>query len=251
MSKVPTIESLLQAGVHFGHQASKWHPKMGEYIFGQRSGVHIIDLEKTHKALEEVEKVIDKEVSKGGKVLFLGTKSQAQEVIQAEAIRADQPYVVNRWVGGLLTNFRTVIRQAKKLKDLVKQRDTGALNRYTKKEQIGFEKEIERLESMIGGVKDITVEPSLVFIVDIKTEKTALLEAKKKGIPVIAICDTNVNPSDVDYVIPANDDAKKGIEVITKSIADMVIEASKKAPKKEAQKAPMPKKAPKAKKEDK
>ncbi len=229
MSHVPSIEALLQAGVHFGHQASKWHPKMKPYIFGVRAGVHIIDLEKTHEALTEVEKVITQTVGQGGKVLFLGTKSQARDAIATHAQRADQPYVINRWVGGLLTNFRTVTRQAKKLKDLIKQRDTGELNKYTKKEQIQFEREIERLETLVGGVKDITVEPALMFIVDIKTEKTALLEAHKKGIPVIALCDTNVNPDMVDYVIPANDDAKKGIDLIVSAVADMVIEAAKKA----------------------
>jgi small subunit ribosomal protein S2 len=236
MSKVPSIEAMLQAGVHFGHQASKWYPKMEQYIFGVRSGVHIIDLEKTHAALEEVEKVITQTVSQGGKVLFLGTKSQAQQAIQEHAKRAGQPYVVNRWVGGLLTNFRTVIKRAKRLKDLVKQRDTGELNKYTKKEQVQFEKEILRLEEMIGGVQDISVEPDVIFIVDIKTEKTALAEAVKKGIPVIALCDTNVNPDQVDYVIPGNDDAKKGIEVIVSAVADMVIEAAKKAPKTESKK---------------
>lgn len=233
MSNVPSIESLLQAGVHFGHQASKWHPKMEPYIFGVRSGVHIVDLEKTHAALEEVEKVITAEVMNGGKVLFLGTKSQARGAIQEHATRADQPYVINRWVGGLLTNFRTVIKQAKKLKDLVKRRDTGELNKYTKKEQIQFEKEIVRLETLIGGVKDVVVEPSLLFVVDIKTEKTAVQEAKKKGIPIIALCDTNVNPDLVDYVIPGNDDAKKGIALIVSAVADMVIDAAKKAPKKD------------------
>ncbi len=230
MSHVPSIEALLQAGVHFGHQSSKWHPKMKPYIFGVRAGVHIIDLEKTHEALSEVEKVITQTVANGGKVLFLGTKSQAREVIKSQAQRADQPYVINRWVGGLLTNFRTVTRQAKKLKDLVKQRDTGDLNKYTKKEQIQFEREIDRLETLVGGVKDINIEPALMFIVDIKTEKTALLEAHKKGIPIVALCDTNVNPDMVDYVIPANDDAKKGIELIVTAVADMAIDAAKKVP---------------------
>lgn len=231
MSNIPSIEEMLKAGLHFGHQASKWHPKMEPYIFGTRSGLHIINLEKTEESFKKVEEVINKTIANGGKVLFLGTKAQAKDVIESEAKRANSPYVKNRWVGGLLTNFRTVIKQTKKLKDLVKKRDTGELNKYTKKEQITFAKEIERLDDMVGGVQEITREPELIFITDIKTEKTGLLEAKKKGIPIIAICDTNVNPELVDYVIPANDDAKKGVELIVKTIANMVIDAQNKAPK--------------------
>ncbi|MCC6639096.1 30S ribosomal protein S2 [Candidatus Falkowbacteria bacterium] len=228
MSKVPSIEAMLSAGVHFGHQAPKWYPKMEQYIFGVRNGVHVIDLEQTHKALEQVEKVITQTVSTGGTVLFVGTKAQAKEVIEAQAKRCNMPFVSNRWVGGLLTNFRIVIKQAKKLKDLVRQRDTGELNKYTKKEQLKFEQEIERLEGTIGGVKDLTREPNLLVIVDLKVEETALLEAAKKKIPVIALCDTNVDPSLVDYVVPANDDAKKGVELLIAAMADMVLEAQKK-----------------------
>lgn len=232
MSKaIPSIEEMLEAGVHFGHRSNKWHPKMAPYIFGVRNGVHVIDLEQTVTQLEKTQDFIDSVVARGGKILFLGTKAQSREIIKAEADRANSPYVMNRWIGGLLTNFQNVSKLSKNLKDLTKQRDTGELNKYTKKEQIGFEKEIARLEMLVGGLREMDRIPAAIFIVDIKTEKTALLEAVKRGVPVIAMCDTNVDPSKVSYVIPANDDAKKGIAVITKAIADMVIEAQAKAPK--------------------
>ena len=225
---LPSIESMLKAGLHFGHQASKWHPKMEQYIFGVRSNIHIIDLESTATSLQAVEKFINQVVERGQNVLFLGTKAQAKEVIEAQAKRANQPYVVNRWIGGFLTNFYHVIKLTKKLKDLTRQRDTGELNKYTKKEQIGFEEEIIRLETMVGGVKDFDKVPGALFIVDIKTEMTAVAEAKKRGIPIIALCDTNVNPDPVDYVIPGNDDAAKGIELIVTAVADMILDAQKK-----------------------
>lgn len=234
MSKaIPSIEEMLEAGVHFGHRSNKWHPKMAPYIFGVRNGVHVIDLEQTVTQLEKVQHFIDAIVARGNKILFLGTKAQAREIIKAEADRSGSPYIMNRWIGGLLTNFGNVGKLTKNLKELIKRRDTGELNKYTKKEQIGFEKEIARLEMLVGGMRDMEKVPGAIFIVDIKTEKTALLEAVKKGLPVIALCDTNVDPSKVDYVIPANDDAKKGVALMTKAIADMIIEAQSKVPKEE------------------
>lgn len=229
MTKLPSMEQMLKAGLHFGHRTSRWHPKMAQFIYGERNGIHIINLEQTVTQLEIVNKFIDKVVGQGNAILFVGTKAQAKEAVKREAVRAGSPYIINRWLGGFLTNFANVSRIGKRLKDLVKQRDTGELNKYTKKEQVGFEKEIAKSENLVGGVKDLERVPGAVFIVDIKTDRTALLEAKSKGVPIIAICDTNVNPELVDYVIPANDDSTRGIELMVKTVADMVIDAKDKA----------------------
>lgn len=235
MVQIPSITELMKAGVHFGHQSSKWHPKMANFIFGVKNGVHIIDLEKTQKQLEVVQKYMDDIVSKNGKILFVGTKNQVQETMKQQAERCGMPFLTERWVGGFLTNFSIVIKQTKKLKNLVQKRDSGELQKYTKKEQLGFEKEIQKLDSVIGGVKDVEKLPEALFIWDIKKEKTAVKEAMVKKIPIIAICDTNCNPKGITHVIPCNDDGTKAILLITAFIADCIIESKKKAPKPEAE----------------
>ncbi|MFA5188031.1 MAG: 30S ribosomal protein S2 [Patescibacteria group bacterium] len=225
MTKIPDILELLKAGAHFGHQSSRWHPKMEPYIFGVRNGVHIIDLEKTAQKLQEAQDFIKKVVSNNGTILFLGTKRQVQPILEREAKRCGMPYISQRWIGGFLTNFPVVIKLTKKYKDLVKKRDSGELSKYTKKEQINFEKEIAKLESMVYGVKDIEKIPDVIFIWDVKTEKTAVKESKVKHVPIIGICDTNTNPEDIACVIPINDDATKTIELVMTYIADCVIDA--------------------------
>jgi len=228
MTKVPSVLDLLKAGAHFGHQSSRWHPKMEPYIYGIRNSVHIIDLEKTVKKLEEAQEFIKKVVSNNGTILFLGTKKQVQGIIEKEAKRCGMPYISQRWLGGFLTNFSTVIKLGKKYKDLLQKKEKGELAKYTKKEQLNFQREIEKLASAIGGVKDMEKLPEALFVWDVKTEKTAVLEAKKKKIPIIGICDTNTNPEGIDYIIPSNDDATKAISLITEYIADCALEYTKK-----------------------
>ncbi|MCX6744007.1 MAG: 30S ribosomal protein S2 [Candidatus Parcubacteria bacterium] len=225
MTKVPSILEMLQAGVHFGHQVGRWHPKMKPYIYGSRNGVHIIDLEKTTANLEKVQKYINKIISQKGSILFLGTKKQVQTVIEREAKRCGMPYMTAHWVGGFLTNFPVVIKLVHKYKDLVRKRDSGELNKYTKKEQLNFEKEIAKLEAVVYGVKDLERIPDAIFIWDIRSEKTAVTEAKSKKVPIIGICDTNSSPEGLEHVIPTNDDASKAINLIMTYIADCVIEA--------------------------
>lgn len=225
MIKTPAVIDLLKSGAHFGHQSSRWHPKMAPFIFGIRNGIHVIDLEKTIAKLEEAQNFIHKVVSNGGIILFLGTKKQVQAVIKSEADRCGVPYLNSRWIGGFLTNFSIVIRLADKYKSLVKKRESGELDKYTKKEKLDFEKEIQLLEANVYGIKDMPKLPDAIFVWDVKKEKTAIAEAKKKNIPLIGICDTNVSPEGIDYVIPVNDDATKTIELVTKYIADCVLDA--------------------------
>ncbi len=229
MTKVPSILEMLKAGVHFGHQVGRWHPKMEKYIYGSRNGVHIIDLEKTAECLEKSQEFIKQIIAKNGNILFLGSKKQVQAVIEQEAKRCGSPYLTAHWIGGFLTNFPVVIKLIHKYKDLVRRRDSGELNKYTKKEQLNFEKEIKKLEALVYGVKDIERVPDAIFVWDVKTEKTAIAEMKSKRIPVIGICDTNCSPEGIDYVIPCNDDATKAIALITAYIADCILEA-KEAP---------------------
>ena len=225
MTKVPSILEMLQSGVHFGHQVGRWHPKMKPFIYGARNGVHIVDLEKTTEKLEKVQEFIKKVVSKNGTILFLGTKRQVQDIIMREAKRCECPYMTSRWIGGFLTNFPVVIKLIHKYKDLVRKRDAGELNKYTKKEQLNFEKEIAKLEDVILGAKDIEKTPDAIFVWDVRSEKTAISEARAKKVPIIGICDTNSNPTGIDYIIPTNDDASKAIDLIVTYIADCIIEA--------------------------
>jgi len=220
--QLPSIMELLQSGVHFGHQKGRWHPKMKPYIFAERNGVYVIDLEKTVEKLAEATDFVENIGANGGTVLFVGTKSQGKKIIQKYSEQAGMPYIVERWVGGLFTNYANVGKLIKKYKSLKEQRESGALAKYTKKEQVNIAKEIERLEKMVGGLEIMTKLPDAVFILDAKHEKTALLEARKRKIPIISFADTNINPELLDYPIPANDDAINSIELITKTIAEAI-----------------------------
>jgi small subunit ribosomal protein S2 len=218
------MKSLLEAGVHFGHQTRRWNPKMKPYIFGSRNGIHIIDLQKTVNLFQKAYEFIVQTVTDGYPVLFVGTKKQAHESIVEESERCGMFYVVNRWLGGTLTNFQTIRKSIGRLKELEKMKEDGSINRYTKKEALKLEKELFKLERNLGGIKDMDKMPGAVFIVDSKKESIAVKEVKKLGIPLIAIADTNCDPDDIDYIIPGNDDAIRAIRLICSKIADACIE---------------------------
>jgi len=221
---VVTMKELLEAGVHFGHQVKRWNPKMKKYIFGQRNGIYIIDLQKTVKMFEVAYNFVKDVVSRGESVLFVGTKKQAQDVIMEEAQRSQSYYVNQRWLGGMLTNFKTIRQSIDKLHRLEKMREDGTYELLTKKEVAKKEKERMRLEKNLSGVKDMETLPGAVYIVDPRKEAIAVAEAKKLSIPIVAIVDTNCDPDDIDYVIPGNDDAIRSIKLITSKIADAIIE---------------------------
>lgn len=215
---------MLKAGLHFGHQVSRWHPKMQPYIFGARNNVHILNLEITQDKLRTALGYVRDVASRGGTILFVGSKSQAQEIVKREAIRCGMPYVTLRWLGGTLTNFSVINRLIRNFRDLREKLATGGLEKYTKLEQLEFAREAEDMERRVGGISTLDKLPDAIFILDIKKEKTAYLEAISKGVPVIAVVDTNVDPTQVTYPIPANDDAVRSIEMIMKLMADAVIE---------------------------
>ncbi len=220
--QIPSVVELLQAGVHFGHQKSRWHPKMKPYIFAERGGVYIIDLEKTAVKLEQATTFVTELVAKGGTVLFVGTKKQGQKIIEKYAKEVGMPFIIERWVGGLFTNFNNVGKLIKKHHELKAKLESGELKKYTKKEQVEFGKEIERLNKMVGGLAGVDRIPDAIFVLDVKREKTAVTEARKRGIPIIGFADVNINPQQLDYPIPANDDAINSIELITRTIAEAV-----------------------------
>ena len=220
-----TIKQLLEAGVHFGHPTKKWNPKMAEYIFTQRNGIHIVDLQKTVKKFEEAYNFVADLAAEGGTVLFIGTKKQATDTIKEEAIRCGMYYVNMRWPGGMLTNFNTIRKSIKRLNDLEKMQLDGTFNLLPKKDVAKKLKEIDDLEKSYGGIKNMGTLPSAVFVVDTRKERNAVLEAKKLGIPVVAIVDTNCDPDDADYIIPGNDDAIRAIKLISGALADAVIAA--------------------------
>jgi len=222
--KMPTILELLQSGVHFGHQKGRWHPKMKKYIFTERGGVHVIDLEKTSEKLEEATNFLRDLTQKGGIVLFIGTKKQGQKILKKYADEVGMPYIIERWIGGLFTNFSQVGKLVKKYRKLIEEKESGILDKYTKKEQVEFQKEAEKLHKFVGGLGDMRRIPDAVFVLDAKKEKTAIMEARKRGVPVVGFCDSNINPELLDYPIPANDDAIKSIEIITKYIAEAIKE---------------------------
>ncbi len=224
MPDAATIKQLLEAGAHFGHQSSRWHPRMKSYIFTKRNGIHIIDLEQTATMLDQACDFVRQIAAEGGTILFVGTKKQAQEAIEEEAKRCGMYYVNQRWLGGVLTNFATIQARIDHLVRLEDQQAKGEFNRLPKKEALKLEKEILRLNRQLGGIKEMTSLPAALFIVDPTKERIALAEAKRIGIPVIAIVDTNCDPADIDYPIPANDDAIRAIKLICSKIADSVIE---------------------------
>ena len=219
-----SIKQLLEAGVHFGHHTRRWNPKMSEYIFTERNGIYIIDLQKTVKKFEEAYMFIRDVAAEGGNVLFVGTKKQATDAIKEEAARCGMYYVNVRWPGGMLTNHKTIKKSIARLNALTKMQEDGTFDLLPKKEAAMKQKEIFDLEKSYGGIKDMDTLPSAIFIVDPKKERNAVLEAKKLGIPVVAIVDTNCDPDDADYVIPGNDDAIRAIKLISSVIADAVIE---------------------------
>ncbi|MCX8045079.1 MAG: 30S ribosomal protein S2 [Desulfobacterota bacterium] len=222
------MKQLLEAGVHFGHQTSKWNPKMKPYIYGARNGIHIIDLQKTVVLFKEAYDFIVETVAHGSTVLFVGTKRQAQEVIREEAQRATMFYVTNRWLGGQLTNFQTIKKSIERLKMLETMRDDGSFASFKKKEALGFEREIERLNFVFAGIRDMEDLPGALFVVDPKKERIAVSEARKLGIPTVALLDTNADPEEVDFPIPANDDAIRAIKLFASKIADACLEGLRK-----------------------
>jgi len=221
---VVTMKDLLEAGVHFGHQVKRWNPKMKKYIFGQRNGIYIIDLQKTVKMFEDAYNFIKDISSKGETVLFVGTKKQAQDVIIEEARKAQSFYVNQRWLGGMLTNFTTVKQGIDKLKKIEKMKEDGTYDLLTKKEVAKYEAERMRLEKNLSGVKEMSKLPGAVFIIDPKKESIGVAEAKKLSIPIIGLVDTNCDPDDIDYVIPGNDDAIRSIKLITSKMAEAILE---------------------------
>jgi len=221
---VVSMKELLEAGVHFGHRARRWNPKMKAYIFTERNGIHIIDLQQTMARLEEVYGVIRDTVAEGGTVLFASTKRQAQESIASEAERCGMPYVNQRWLGGTLTNFRTIRQRIDYLLSLERRQELGEFSRLPKKEALGLQRQIDKLNRKLGGLKEMQRLPSLVFIADIRREAIAVKEANKLDIPIVAMVDTNCDPDPVDYVIPANDDAIRAIKLVTSKVADAVLE---------------------------
>ena len=214
------MKELLEAGVHFGHQTQRWNPKMDNYIYGDKSGIHILDLRITYEAIAQAEEFVQKIVANSGKVLFVGTKPQAQNVIQEQAESAGMPYVNHRWLGGMLTNFKTIIKRVIYLKELISLEESGEINAYPKPERLRIRREIAKLTRSIGGIVNLSKIPDAIFIVDLMNESTALTEANRLGIPVIGLADSNVDPTGVDIVIPGNDDAIRSIEVVTSAIAE-------------------------------
>ena len=221
---VVAMKQLLEAGVHFGHQTRRWDPKMAEYIFQARNGIHIIDLQKTSKKLDEAYEFVKGQVEEGKTVLFVGTKKQAQECMKDAALACGMYYVDQRWLGGMLTNFDTIQARIKRLKDLETMEQDGTFDVLPKKEVILLKKEMEKLERNLGGIKDMQELPGVIFLVDPKKERIAILEAKKLNIPVVGLVDTNCNPEELDYAIPGNDDAIRAVKLIADCIANAVIE---------------------------
>ncbi len=221
---VISMKQLLEAGVHFGHQTRRWNPKMAKYIFTERNGIYIIDLQKTVKKLEEAYNVVREISENGGDVLFVGTKKQAQDSVKEEAIRCGMPYVNARWLGGMLTNFKTIQKRIKRLEQLKAMREDGTFDLLPKKEVVKLELEIEKLEKFMGGITEMKKQPAAMFIVDPRKERIAVAEAHKLGIPIIAIVDTNCDADEVDYVIPGNDDAIRAVRLIAAAMADAIIE---------------------------
>ncbi|WP_377889216.1 30S ribosomal protein S2 [Alkalihalobacillus sp. R86527] len=224
---VISMKQLLEAGVHFGHQTRRWNPKMKPYIFTERNGIYIIDLQKTVKKVEEAYNFVRDIAQDGGKVLFVGTKKQAQESVKDEAIRAGQYYINQRWLGGTLTNFETIQKRINRLKSLEKMQEDGTFEVLPKKEVMLLKKEMDRLERFLGGIKDMNGLPDVLFVIDPRKERIAIAEARNLDIPIVAIVDTNCDPDEIDYVIPGNDDAIRAVKLLTAKMADAVIEVSK------------------------
>ena len=221
-----TMKQLLEAGVHFGHQTRRWNPKMAPYIFGQRNGIHIIDLQKTLRLANEAYSFMNALAAAGGRVLYVGTKRQARDAVKEESQRAGQFFVNHRWLGGTLTNFATVQQSVRKMKDLQRQKEEGVFELLTKKEALGLQRSLDKLERSLGGIKDMVELPDCLFVVDVRKEELAVKEAQKLGIPVVAVVDTNCNPTGIDYVVPGNDDAIRAVRLFCSKIADALLEGA-------------------------
>ena len=221
---VISMKGLLEAGVHFGHQTRRWNPKMAQYIFTERNGIYIIDLQKTVKKVEEAYDFMREVIANGGEVLFVGTKKQAQEAIENEAIRCNMHFINQRWLGGMLTNFKTIRKRIDRLHELAKMEEDGIFDVLPKKEVIKLKHEAERLEKFLGGIKNMNRVPDVLFVVDPRKERIAVKEAQILGIPVVGIVDTNCDPDEVDFVIPGNDDAIRAVKLLTETIANAVLE---------------------------
>ena len=224
MANIVSMKQLLEAGVHFGHQTRRWNPKMAPFIFMDRNGIHIIDLQQTVTRLNEAYKFVEQLAAQGGTILFVGTKKQAQEAVAEEAKRCGMFYVNQRWLGGMLTNFQTIQLRIRYLRDLEARRDRGDFERLPKKEVQHLQDDITRLERTLGGIKDMRRLPNAVFIIDTRKERTAVLEARRLEIPIVALADTNSDPDEIDYPIPANDDAIRAVRLLSSKIADAIIE---------------------------
>ena len=225
MSQVILMKNLSEAGVHFGHQTRRWNPKMSKFIFTERNGIYIIDLQKTVKQIEQAYDFVREIVADGGRVLFVGTKKQAQEAVETEAKRSGQFYVSHRWLGGMLTNYKTIRKRIERLKKLELMEEDGTFQRLPKKEVIKLKREAEKLEKFLGGIKEMDKLPNVLFVIDPKNEKIAVNEAKILGIPVIGVVDTNCDPDEVDIAIPGNDDAIRAVKLLTGTIANAIVEA--------------------------
>ncbi len=227
MTNIPSIEKMLKAGMHFGHRTSKWHPKMEPFIFTKRNGVHIIDLIQTRKLMQEALEFMQKMKAEGKTILFVGTKMQVKKPLKETAIAINMPYITEKWMGGTLTNFPVIKKMIKTYKDLLRDKKSGQLSKFTKKEQLELDRKMNKLELKVGGLTDLNKLPDALFVWDIRVEKTAVMEAKKKNIPVVAICDTNVNPTGIKYPIPSNDDATKTIKLVLNVVKDVLLETKK------------------------
>lgn len=226
---MPTVVDMLKAGAHFGHKKSKRHPKMQPYIFTVKNDISVIDLTQTSDLLEKALRFVADIAARGGLIMFVGTKKQASETVKNAALSCGMPYVHTRWIGGTITNYAIISKMIKKYKKLKEKMEAGELSKYTKKEQLEFSREIEELEGLIGGIQNLSKLPDAVFLVDIRKESTALKEALKKHIPIVALCDTNVNPTGINYVIPANDDASKSVELFVNLVAQVINNAKQSA----------------------
>ncbi len=229
MLNIPSLEDLMKAGVHFGHQKSRWHPKMKPFIFTDKNGIHIINLEETQKALEKALNFVKQTVANGGTVLFLGTKKQAQSIVKEAAIDCGMPFIVNRWLGGTITNSKSVLGVVRNFRKLKEDQASGEVKKFTKKEQLQISRKIIKLDTVVGGIESLTKIPDAIFMVDVKCDKTALKEAIIGHVPVVAFTDTNINPEKVTYPIPANDDATSSIKLIVSLVAEAVKEGKKEA----------------------
>jgi small subunit ribosomal protein S2 len=224
-----TMRQMLEAGVHFGHQTRFWNPKMAPFIFGHRNKIHIVNLERTLENFQEAAKFVRQLAANRGTVLFVGTKRQAREIVVEEATRAGQPFVDQRWLGGMLTNFKTIKTSIKRLKEMEQTAAEGGMERMSKKEALTFQREVDKLNKSIGGIKDMNALPDVMFVIDVGYHKIAVAEAKKLGIPVVAVVDTNHSPDGIAYVIPGNDDSSRAVRLYARGIADAILEGKSQA----------------------